>query len=276
MDRESAIEKVKKLMALQREGSGATVGEIASAACMAQRLIDRFNIDEECLKIQENTPAKPEDVNVVEATVFEFDGPRVLTWALNLVGALGDVNGCKVWYSSMGNYRGAKGKLRGCGREADLDGIRYMMSYLTNEIERLCKDASRRERESVGSCSKTWTNSFKLGAVSEVSHRIREDHKKMREEMRDPSIAYRRAIECGDTQRIIELDNAPKYELAVIDNALSKLDDRKKRAEEWANKQYTKWGKGIARSGAKSGGAYNAGKAAGRTINLSNNTKRLS
>jgi hypothetical protein len=237
---------------------------------MAQRLIERFNIDKLLLTTQAQQAEAPEDVTVVEESVYEFAGPRVLSWALNLVSSLGGVNGCKVWYRTG---RGGNGSLAGAGRPADLAAIRYMMSYLCNEVNRLADRAAREQRSFTGSASKSWTNSFKLGAVSTIGMRLEEAHRQAREEAKSPELAYKAAIECGDTERVLELDNAPKYELAVIHSALAKLDDRKKRADEWANKQY-KFRSGVSRPGAKSYDAFGKGREAGKSVNLSSN-KRL-
>lgn len=272
MELSDAVRKVQSLLALANHES-ATVGEAATAGAMAQRLIEKFNIDAVLLSQAKAEGAPAEDETVKQEVLYTFDGPRVATWALNLFGALGDVNGCKVWYRT-GRY-GQKGALEGCGRESDLAAVRYMMQYLINEIERLCDSALRKAKREGESCGKTWGNSFKLGAVSEISYRIREESKRAREEMKNPELAYKRAIECGDTQRIIELDKAQKYELAVVEKALAKLDERKKKAEQWAEEALGKFRKGPGRAGAKNYGAYGAGREAGRTVNLSNNSKRL-
>jgi hypothetical protein len=262
MDQQDAVRKIQRLLAIATH-EATTVGEAAQAAAMAQRLIAKHNINEVLLAEKQETP---EDTTVCEETVFEFDGPRIVTWTLNLSGALGDVNGCKIWY--LPGFGTAKGRIVGAGRSADLAAIRYMLSYLTNEIERLCAGALRKHRKEGGIAGKTWTNSFKLGAVGEVSLRIREEMRRVREEALDPTLAYKRALECGDSQRLVELDSEPKYELAVVQQALVKIEDRRKRADEWAESKHH-FRQGPSRAGAKNYGAYQAGREAGRSINLS-------
>lgn len=271
MDREAAVEKIKKLLAMANHAN-TSPGEIATSAFLAQRLIEKFNIDAVLLSEQSQTVG--ENPSFVIERVYTFKGPRVLTWALNLVGALGHANSSKTWYYSG---RGSSpGYLEGCGRECDLSTIRYMMAYLCNEVERLCESASKAQRMQFGKASKSWTHSFKLGCVTEISIRLREAAEKTREEMLDPSLAYTRAIACGDTQRIIELDNAPKYEIAVIQKALATLDDRKKQAKQWAEDNLGKFHSGPSRTSSKSYSAFSAGREAGRTVNLNGNNKRLS
>lgn len=274
MDQQTAVEKIKKLLAVVKSGTH-TPGEICSAASLAQNLINKFNIDSILLSEKSETIDPLQDM-IVEEDVFVFEGPRILTFMLNLLGALGDTNGIKSWYRTGGNSELTKGKLQGAGRTIDLAAVRYLLAYLYSEIENQTEVFSRTQKSLVGSCSKACSNSFKLGVVSEVSYRLRAEHRKNREELLDPTIAYRKAIETNDVQKIMELDKEPKYSLAVIQNAVATLDDRKKKATEWAEGKFGgKFTKGAKRVAAKSYGAYSAGIAVGKTINLSNQNKQL-
>ncbi len=150
-----------------------------------------------------------------------------------------------------------------------------MTTYLCSEIENQTETASRKQKSLSGSCSKSWSNSFKLGMVSEISYRIRAEHKKNREETLNPNLAYERALACGDTQKIMDLDAAPKYELAVIQNAVATLDDRKKKATEWIEEKLGRFTKGQKRVGAKNYSAYSQGIETGKAVNLSQQNKQL-
>jgi len=273
MDTAQAVEKVKKLLNVVKSGTS-TEGELLSAASMAQKLIDKFNLDSILLSEKSETIDPLADM-LVQEDLYVFDGPRVLSWALNLVSALGEVNGCKVWFRSGGNSKNYPGRLQGAGRTLDLAAIRYLMAFLCSEIENQTETASRKQKSLSGSCSKSWSNSFKLGMVSEISYRIRAEHKKNREETLNPNLAYERALACGDTQRIMDLDASPKFEIAVIQNAVATLDDRKKKATEWIEEKLGKFTHGVKRVGAKNYGAYSAGIDAGKQVNLSNQNKQL-
>ena len=262
MTRDEAIEKIKKLLNLSKAENASEAG---TAGAFAQKLMEKFNIDE--LILNQSAEA-PTDAPLTEKVVHEYDGPRIVAWGLNLASSLGRVNGCKIWYCN-GWADARPGRIKGAGREVDLDTISYMMQYLCAEVERLCAKALRDYKSAGGSAGKTWTNSFKLGCVSTISSRLTEAQRQAREEMKNPEVAYQKALTDGDSEKLIELDSAPKYELAVINTALAKLDARINDAEKWAEEKHGKFRKGASRAGAKNYGAFSQGQVAGRSVSLS-------
>jgi Protein of unknown function (DUF2786) len=256
MDQAAVIEKIKKCLALSRGG----VGETCTASYMAQKLISRYGIDEALLL--SDKVELPADEKIVEKVVFKFDGPRTATWILNLGSALANVNNCKLWFHTFGNWKGANGSLTAAGRESDLSVISYMLSYLTPEIEEISKKEAKLFRESHGySGGKNWSNSFKVGCVSKIAERLREG--------RDKAISDARASATDSVISVEPSNETPtKYALAVINNAIEVWGSRKKRADAWVKEHYKLY-TSTSRSTSLHGTAYNAGRIAGGNIALS-------
>ena len=264
MDQATAIDKIRKCLNLAK---CSTAAEAATAAYTAQKLIARYGIDETLLL--SNPVDLPKENVITEQSVFGFDGPRITTWILNLATALAEVNNCKLW-SCSGDRFGShfKASIMAAGREDDLATISEMMAYLAQEIEEISKKAVKELREESGRHgSKTWTNSFKTGAVSEIRSRLYEARKQ--------AIADARASAADVRDQVVSAENvAPvgetpvvKYELAVIDNAIEIWGNRKKRAEEWAEKKHNFY-TSRARATSLHGDAWSRGRTAGAGISL--------
>ena len=262
MNQAEAIEKIKKCLAFARGG----IEECATAAYQAQKLAARYGIDEALLLIDK--VELPANETIVEKQVFTFDGPRVVTWVLNLGTALASVNNCKLWFTTYGNRDLCHGRLTAAGRESDLSTITYMLSYLTQEIEDISKREAKMFRETNGySGGKNWSNSFKVGCVSMVYDRLKQARDKAIEDARASAVDVRDQV--TSVQETGQSDGTPvvKYELAVIDNAIQLWGNRKKRAEEWV-KQHHKLHTSNARVTSLHGGAWHAGREAGGRIAL--------
>lgn len=262
--REDIINKIKGCLNLAK---CVTAAEAATAAYMAQKLIARYGIDE-AIELTDK-PVAPVEEEIIELEVFKFDGPRVVTWVLNLGSALADVNNCKLWFVGGDRWgQWFKAHLKAAGREQDIATISYMIQYLSNEIEAIAKTEAKNFRAEHGYAGgKNWTNSFKVGAVSTIRERL--------QAARDTAIAEARAQASDVRDKVTSVEDVSKpgeppvvkYELAVINNAIDLWGNRKKRAEEWANSKHNFY-KGSSRATSINGGAWEAGRAAGSRINL--------
>lgn len=271
--REDIINKIKGCLALAK---CETASEAATAAYMAQKLIARYGIDEALLLTDK--PEVPANEQVVEHEVFKFDGPRVVTWVLNLGSALAEVNNCKLWFVGGDNWwPGFKAHLMAAGREEDIATISYMMQFLFGEIEDIAKVEAKNFRKEFGySGGKNWSNSFKVGAVSKIRDRLTEARNKAVEEARAQAVDVRNQVTSVET-----VTDKPgetpvvKYELAVINNAIELWGNRKKRADEWAESKH-KFYKGHSRATSLHGTAWNMGRDAGARINLNSGPRLTS
>lgn len=127
------IEKIKKLRDL---ATSSNANEAAAAAKAADKLIAQHRISEAELQAatKVDLPAAIQDGNPF------YETARVTAWKRNLSHYLGTHYGCKIInnpsYSETGHIIN---KYYLIGNKGDVEIIRYMFAWLSNEIERLCK-----------------------------------------------------------------------------------------------------------------------------------------
>lgn len=239
---EDVVEKIKDLLRLAQS---ANVNEAGNAAAAAQRLMEKYKIDQAMLV--ETEDAETADEPPTSDLLTMLDGSKVATWRSVLVHALARANQCKSFllYRTDG-VRGYKWML--VGRPRDAATMRYLYTYITREIDRLTEEASA-ER---GKPGRTWCNNFRLGAANAVSNRLYEATKVARETAQEAS---------GGGAALVR-----------VNTALARIDDR------WAatNAFYARMAKlhGLRSRGGGSGSTFDpdarrAGGRAGATIALS-------
>lgn len=223
MTRENVLHRIKKLKALADDK--ANVNEAANAAAMAQKLIEKHRIEE--AELFELTDEEDQE-EVGEQDLETFNGTNMVRWRLDLANHLAYYNNCKT-VSYRGNRRSKRqAKMTIVGRPSDVSTVRYLFQSLTRDIERLCK----RLRPHGG--GKSWSNSFRLGAVQAVSQKMKE--------------AKAAARVGASTQALVRVDNA----MNAVDAAMKEMGVGKAR-------KYTHHVDPF---------AYQAGKRAGKNLNI--------
>jgi len=242
MQQDRVIDKVKKLLRLSTSDN---VNEAAAAAARAQSLMDEHRIDQAMIDVSDTGDDEPAEA---DEKVSDHDhepvevGRAIATWKGQLLMAVCGVNACKCYRGYQPHDGRYVRNLCIIGRPSDVAMVRHLYAYLAHEIERLC----RKENRSYG---RTWMNSFRLGAVSEVSRRLRLTAKSAQDEKR-------KAL-AGNTKA-----------LAVLDRALVRIEKRTTDVEKWAKEHMNLRSRSSGRSNRDWSG-YEAGKEAGRSINLS-------
>lgn len=279
------VATIKKLLAFTKKGSGAGVGEAATAAARAQALIEKYKIDRALLE-EEAAPDAPPLTNPAESIVYQCKGVNVPSWVYDLVRGLARLNGVHTFYTS--GWGSTPGKITGTGREDDLGNVAYMAAYLVGEVERLTAEGLK-ARKDVETSSRTWANNFRLGAVATIHDRLKKAREAARrgavEAATNPEAARARAYEearleaeAGDPSALLELDRKAgeplqAFPLAKVNSALARIDEcfeiSKKHAEEKHQIRTVSRRRTLAVDG------YLAGKRAGHRVNLSTTNKRL-
>jgi hypothetical protein len=265
MDRTKAEQWVRRLWPL---ANSRTAEEAAYAAERIQRLIDEHDLDLALsdLEAQDReggttrTEYTPEDMT--EQVVFTFGGSRASTWMLSLSATVSDLNGCKGWYD--GGTRPVA--VHAAGREEDLARVALLLDHFHTAIQRLARAAlrARTSRES----GRTFGNSFRIGAVRSIRERMTKASREAREEALDPELAYRRARERGDAERLCQLDaRQARGALVKVEQALAVLDTRWLAAEQYAMMRYPLRPRPRSRTSFSRQG-YEAGREAGRQVDL--------
>lgn len=183
MTNEEALDKVRKLLAL---AGSENENEAALAAARAQAIMDKHQISQASLDVQEDGGAIGEET---------LDATRA-TWRGRLAVVVAKANGCKVWKDD--------GTIQIAGRPGAVNATRYLFDYCAKTIDRLAGNHKGNGR--------TFLNNYRLGCVDAISTAVREEKERTR------AAAYEAA---GGTSELIVLDRA----LARIADDAIAVDD---------------------------------------------------
>jgi len=214
------LEKVKRLLSLSNNNTN--VNEAASAFKAAQRLLSEHR-----LSMADIDGLTDEDAIGVDDDGL-YVGKRAITWKGQLGIGIAQCNGCDVYWCHVA---GGKKSLKAVGRQSNIDIVRWLYRSVSAQIDWLCKSAMLHQ----GSGGKTFSNSFRLGAVSAVIVRLKEAKKEVEQ-------AY------DGTHALVLVKNQD----AAVKQFMGTLGLRKRQV----NSRYN-------------GNAYNQGKSAGGRVNLS-------
>lgn len=163
---EEILDKIQKLLNMT-VANGASLNEAANAAKIAQKLLLEHQLTVADLSNDKASKEKIHDDS------FLFEGQRVIHWKASLAVAVCKVNGCKVYTKHVTHTRLRYAVI---GRDSDIEICKYFYDYLSNEIERLCKQAM--------ACGygtgKTWSNCYKQSAVKAVTENLYDAQKEVR------------------------------------------------------------------------------------------------
>jgi len=141
----SILDKIRKLRALAQSDN---VNEAASAAAAAERLIQEHDIAEAELHVTEEEPCFFDAADPVASFA-----KKVPTWQTILLASLSRQ------YHTAGIWIGPVYKV--AGRPSDVATLRYQFAYFTAEVTRLALKHGKGK-------GRTWSNSFRNGAVSAI------------------------------------------------------------------------------------------------------------
>ena len=197
MNNESVINKIKGLLSKTVE-NGCTVEEAAASFAVAQKFLEKFRLsvaDIESYEVEESV----EDFGDMSGEWSE----RLSDWKASLANVIAKHNFCRVylWTERFGRKQSRK-SVKIIGRKSDVQITNYLFVFISNEIERLCKIEQKRS----GGYGKTWSNSFKIGAVSAISAKFQVARKEARLE--------------STSNAIVKLDNKEK----AVDDALARMN----------------------------------------------------
>lgn len=232
---EKVIDRIVKLLKLSTNNP--SVEEAASAAAMAQRLMLEHQISQAEVEEGEEEPT-PEEI-ILDSV--EVPGKRLATWRVNLWFAVAEGNNCKP-ILTPGHYKSrTKPKLKAVGRQSNIDATLYMYAWLSKEIDYLTKEAKIINWNHDRGEGRRFANSFRLGAVDEISRRLKEQKAEV----------YKQAEDRGATTALVRV----KDDAIAVKNQFKKFFPK------------TKGWNGA--SGATDNDGYSQGKKAGAGINLS-------
>lgn len=237
MENEKVIDRIQKL---RRLAESQNVHEAAAAAGEAQRLMTEHRISEAQLQSESGDIDEP----VTDTDVLAALGTKTpQSWLVRLASGIARANGCRITItSSRKGY--AAGAIKMYGQPSRLSGATYLFYAMTNEINRLSDLWNSQQ----AGANRGATLSFKLGAAIEISERMREEQSKATAMLKQ-SADLGLAKSAGALMVIKRGEDAVQ---AAVDIATGG------RRGGWSG------------SGPSNGGAFHAGRAAGRGVNLGN------
>lgn len=150
-DIQNVIEKVKKLLALSQSSNA---NEAATAAAMANKLMDQYRLSTAELEGTAGNTSEP----IEEDEGYIYESGKITPWKFSLMNALASFYGCAVWNDwtvskhktkvvfdldngddrvSETNGGRKVSRYRLVGRRSDIGITRYMFAYLSAECARL-------------------------------------------------------------------------------------------------------------------------------------------
>ena len=154
----------------------------------ANKLIDQYRLSSADLETsEESIDPMMEDSEAI------YETGRIIPWRSSLVGVLARHYGCAL-FNQMTYPKGRKvSHYKLVGRKSDIAIVRYFVSYLTAECQRLC------EKEAHGK-GKVFANSYCIGFVAGIRQQLFESRKEAEKEATGSAIVAinRREQEASD------------------------------------------------------------------------------
>lgn len=189
----SILRRIKKLLdRADRHDRHRTPEETAIAATEAARLMAKYRIDRAMVEAATgNRQSEPIGIE----TVFVLPTKTIPGWLHKLARPVAECNHCKPFFSYEIAVVGGRNKRVRCvkaiGRATDQQAIKFMLEFLSHEIERLASAAlasracpcGERAVDAAGDCSncgrnrespRTYGANFRIGAAETIGGRFRE------------------------------------------------------------------------------------------------------
>lgn len=156
------LDRIKRLLALAQSDNP---HEAALAASEAQRLMIQNGIESVTMHEQHT------------ADQVLIDAGSMNVWYRFLANDVAKATFCSVYAVRTGKAGKCAEKLSVCGYKQDIAVAIVLLTWLANEINRLCELAWAPLRSS-GVSANAWKKSFRLGATSVIGKRLAEDRVK--------------------------------------------------------------------------------------------------
>jgi hypothetical protein len=156
---DSVIEKVRKLLAL---ATSSNANEAATAAAVANKLIDEYRLSECDLEINEGGSSEP----IEEDADYIYQSGKITRWKASLVRVLTTHYGVAYWNDISFETKRQVSRYRMVGKRSDMGIVRYMFAWLSTECQRL----SALEAKGMG---RVFVASYCEGFVSGIAEQLK-------------------------------------------------------------------------------------------------------
>ncbi len=249
--------KVRRLLSLAKSDN---VNEAANAAAAAQALIDQHHIDLAML----DAPMQEEEI-VNDARRFECfrTKKRCVAWKWSLLWSIAGINDCQPWSQTV-YVDGAMSRVfYVIGRPTDALQVVSLFTFVVAQIEYLSTHCEGKGRG--------YRNSFRHGAGTEVEDRLEQAHHDLHAKLEETAKAERKAL---TGQADLFAAASKKTALVRAETAVARLAERGKKVEAFMEYSGLKY-RTTSTSVSVSDGAFESGRAAGRTVRTSGSAKAI-
>jgi len=249
-------EAILKALKLLRLSKSSNEHEAALAAARAQEIITRHGLTAQMLALSETEAGRPEADEPLADFSGQPDGQlanvgqRISSWVWRLAHHLAKLNGCFVWWTWRKRTDAPSCKtIELMGRPSDVETVRYLFGWLRGEVERLTAERGK-------GLGAIWRRNFAIGCVEGIVSKLQAACREAE--------ASLRVEHAGQTAALMRLDQA-----AVM------IQARSQQAEAIAFKAHHLRNNWSGSGGRLDMGARNAGREAGRNVNVSGDSARL-
>jgi len=156
---QTVIAKIQKLLALSQSSNA---NEAATAAAIANKLIDQYRLSSDDFQDANNADSDP----LVDDDSYIYESGRITRWRASLVMILSEHYGCACFNDITHNPEGRQvSRYKLVGRKSDIEITRYMFTWLSAECERLTFSEARGKGH-------TFSNSYSLGFVRGIKDQL--------------------------------------------------------------------------------------------------------
>jgi hypothetical protein len=172
MTKQDIIERIKRLRNLA-ENAAASIHEAATAAKLAEELLQKHEIEEAEIEFSTGSNESPEE----DPTPITDWGQKQAVWENILATALCKAYNCQGVMKVIDDGTKRKTGFYVIGRPSDTQVVKYQMAFFVAEITRLAhKIAPKSMSKGEG---KTWHHSFRRGAVHAICEALKEAKKEV-------------------------------------------------------------------------------------------------
>jgi hypothetical protein len=182
---ENVMKQIRNLLN-KTVANGCTEAEAATAAALAQKMLMKWNLGMTDL-VEDVTPEQPVVIGENFTDGVEGVTARVSKWKGALLNSVARANGCYLIYRYV-HSRSNGGRLEKMqrmiliGQERDAAVTKALYEILRDTVEERCK---LNQPAGLGRGEgKSWAASFKLGAVSAISERLRHTREEVKTELK--------------------------------------------------------------------------------------------
>jgi hypothetical protein len=190
-------EALRKAIGCLKLSKSANQDEAALAASMAQKIIDKYQLDVNNIDFDAQADARDKEEVQDYGYSDPLDDVRYFKpWMLYLASTVARANSCRIVYQKVdsigdGKCRGAKIKV--IGRPSDVAATRYLHGFLKREVDRLCEENCKGN-------SSTYKRQFKLGVVETIRVKL--------EQQRRSTFEEARAEQSNNQMALVRVNNA--------------------------------------------------------------------